>query len=430
MDGSETPESYLLKENYDRDSSSPLLSSDERNTTGNKPRRKTRRHSVTSSDNSPMNSEDLCENFNKSIVYEDVTQDNHLDNNNDKEDTFILEDTNHPNNNVTINNVRSNDDNDNIIIAQDDHQSKDNDLKASEKFNEGENSSEKKKEEIQFIDYNNTVNLLKAIPFGDDALVKSYENNVITENNEDEMDEDIINDSMSKQKLTSKSSKTSFLFPRRRNTSKSGKSSISEESSGHFLFGSLERNKSQKKSNSVSKKFYTLGHSRSVNTNTTSNTYTLNHSRSVNTPNNSYTLGHSRSVNTPNNTYALGHSRSVNTPNNTFALGHSRSVNTPNTFALGHSRSVNTPNIYSNSSKNENITMEKDQKHLKSILLTDKVTPSPPYVDSHVNEFSLETNNTINISKKDSIKKSNTYPKRKNSSKWFEKFIKSIQLKK
>jgi len=163
--------------------------------------------------------------------------------------------------------------------------------------------------------------------------------------------------------------------------------------------------KVKKRSNSISKKFYTLGHSRSVNTNTTSNTFALGHSRSVN-------------ATTTSNSYALGHSRSVN------------ATTTSNSYALGHSHSVNTPTIYSNNSKNENVTMEKDQRLLKSILLTDKVTPSPSYVDSHINELSLETNNTINGSKKDSIKKSNTYPKRKNSSKWFEKFIKSIQLKK
>jgi len=441
MDGSETLESSLFKENYDRDSSTPLLSSDERNATGKKPRRKSRRHSISSSDSSPMNSEDLCENFNKSIVYEDVvSQDNHHDNNNDKENTFILEDTNHEHSNITANhphnvhNIYNNDNStsDDAIMAQEDRQSKVNDPESSKKFNEGENSPEKKKEEIQFIDYNNTVNLLKAIQFGDDSLVKSFENNVINENNEDEMikdemDDDIFNEStMSKPKLNSKSSKTSFLFPRRRNTSKSGKSSIPEESTstttGRFLFGSLERNKSQKRSNSISKKFYTLGHSRSVNTNTTSNTFALGHSRSVNatTTSNSYALGHSRSVNatTTSNSYALGHSRSVN------------ATTTSNSYALGHSHSVNTPTIYSNNSKNENVTMEKDQRLLKSILLTDKVTPSPSYVDSHINELSLETNNTINGSKKDSIKKSNTYPKRKNYSKWFEKFIKSIQLKK
>lgn len=372
INGSDTPDDYLFKDHSQKgDSPQPLLMAENNNNNHNhnhnhnksislKPNKRIskiyshyRSHSTESAD---IMDEDLCENFNKSITYEDVTQ--------------IY---NHANSSVK-NNVNG---------------------KTAEEEKKEENKENKEiidKKENSFIDYDNTVNLLKSMPFGDDALVKDFENNILQENNEEDVSEQLFNVSESTSEIGRKpSNKTPFLFSKKKNTIKSSYSPISEgttpkknnykkhtksaslfSGSNYFPFTTFDRSgKSHKKSQSMSKQIYTT--SKDVDYNYQQNDTT----------------------------------------------------STPSSYKSSNS----------NSSKNENITSEKqkDQKQLKSILLTDKASPSV-HIDPNINDNIKEGNNnnnnsSMNMNKNEMIKKSNSYPKR-NNSKWFGRFMKSIQLKK
>jgi hypothetical protein len=110
-----------------------------------------------------------------------------------------------------------------------------------------------------YMDYNQAVNMLKSIPFGDDAIVKSIEDNV-------SYDEERRSENSG---LKSKTSKTSFLFSKRKNS----KSTIPEGGyvKKHTKSKSLFSTSSgHKKNPSVNKKFYTLGHNHSENSINTS----------------------------------------------------------------------------------------------------------------------------------------------------------------
>jgi hypothetical protein len=250
----------------------------------------------------------------------------------------------------------------------------------NQKFFEKENTYEKnimekkERDEPQFIDYNNTVNLLRASSFGDDAIVQSRGTIVSTENNRSEIDEDIFDISMTNQELNnSKSSKGSLLFPKKKNTIKSSQAVIVEEppiarpvykkhhKSSSLFSGSganyfeVERNKGHKKSESFSKRYYSLGQTHGVGS---THIYT------------------------------------------------------------NRSNSNNSGNNYGYFSKNENISLEKDQKQRRSIFLEDEITPSP-YPDPFTKGLLLEDNHKMNMNKEEMMMKKSS--SKHNSLKWYDK---------
>jgi len=113
-------------------------------------------------------------------------------------------------------------------------------------------------EKDTLIDYNQTVNMLKAIPFGDEAFVKS-----IRRDDSDEVANFVKSGSNG---LKSKSSKTSFLFSKRKNLIKAG--SHGNVTEGNVYVKKHNKTKSAvtnetKKRSSNAKKFYTVGHNHS-----------------------------------------------------------------------------------------------------------------------------------------------------------------------
>ncbi|OUM70144.1 hypothetical protein PIROE2DRAFT_66735 [Piromyces sp. E2] len=133
---------------------------------------------------------------------------------------------------------------------------------ANVSFSQINRSQYREKEEEQgpgnYIDYNQAVNMLKSIPFGDDAVVKSMENIVVRRDNDDE-ELKLINSG-----LKSKTSKTAFLF--RKNPLKSNHGQEGGYVKKHAKSKSLFSTSSgHKKNASVGKKFYTLGHNHSEN---------------------------------------------------------------------------------------------------------------------------------------------------------------------
>jgi len=410
MDGSGTSDNYLFKDNHLKGNSpQPLLTEDGNSIKSNKPKRKSKIYSHHHSHSTQMNSENIIENSNsysnnKSELNENNGQDSYeINNNNDnKNDPIIIVGVNDDTKvNTTINtvNIKNTNTNSNINsnintnintntntntvtntntntvtntntntdtnTTTDINNDKLNKQKSFEKGNVHEKNfiEKKEKDEPQFIDYNNTVNLLKATSFGDDAIVQNHP----TENNRSEMDEDIFNISLSNQDINnSRSSKGSFFFPKKKNTIKSNQATIVEEppitrpvykkhhKSSSLFSGSganyfeVERNKGHKKSESFSKKYYTLGHTQGVS-------------------------------------------------------------------------SSNSGNDYGYFSKNEKISMEKNQKQRRSIFLEDEITPSP-YPDPFTNEHLLGANHRMNMNKEEMMMKKSS--SKHNSSKWYDKLKK------
>ncbi|ORX41994.1 hypothetical protein BCR36DRAFT_416398 [Piromyces finnis] len=140
-----------------------------------------------------------------------------------------------------------------------------------QRHEEVEDEGEKQKSD-DYIEYTQAVNMLKSIPFGDDAFVKSMEDDIIRQ--EDTEDVEGVADFVKSNSSGLKTKSSNFLFSKRKNILKSGGSHGTSltlpEENGYVKKHSKSKSlftgsNGYKKNISVGKKFYTLGHNRSEN---------------------------------------------------------------------------------------------------------------------------------------------------------------------